>query len=121
MFFSDVRIRIIEAWKKMNKIRLKIISCVVGLLGTPAWALPISSAARSVIPSKVQQIISVDYRIVKTSDTALALKSQVLPDYLKKFETALKDINVDPDKDLESLTFASFRDDKQELKTIAVA
>ena len=33
-----------------------------------------------------QQIISVDYRALKNSDTAMALKQQVLPPALKEFE-----------------------------------
>ena len=112
-----------EAWitMKMNRIRTKIVAGMVGLLGTVAWASPISSAARTVIPSDVQQIISVDYRTVKNSGTALALKAQVLPDDLKEFEKALKGININPDRDLESLTFASFRNGKQGLKMIEVA
>jgi hypothetical protein len=103
----------------MNNIRMKIVLCVMRFLGTAAWASPIVSAARKVIPSEVQQIISVDYRIVKNSDTALALKAQVLPDNLKPFERVLKGVGIDPDR--EGLTFASFRNGKQGLKTIAVA
>jgi hypothetical protein len=110
-----------EAAKKMTKIRMKVVASVVALLGTAAWASPISPAARSVIPSEVQQIISVDFRIVKNSDAALALKAQVLPDNLKKFETVLKGVGINPDRDLESLTFASFRNGKEGLKTIGVA
>src|SRR5579863_250764 len=105
----------------MNKTRTNILLCVVALLGTVASASPMSSSARSVIPSEVQQIISLDYRIVRSSDTATALKSQVMPDSLKEFEGALKGIDVDPGKDLESLTFASFRNGKRGLKTIGVA
>ena len=41
------------------------------------------------IPADVQQIICVDYRALRNSPTALALKARVLPDNIKEFETAL--------------------------------
>ncbi|MBV9573878.1 MAG: hypothetical protein JOY93_07460 [Acidobacteriales bacterium] len=80
-----------------------------------------ASSARGIIPSDVQQIISVDYRSLKGSDTAMALKQQVLPDSLKQFEEALKGIGIDPDKDVEQLTFASYRKAKQGVKIVGVA
>jgi len=96
--------------------------CVVlVLLAGAAWALPLGSAARTVIPSEVQQIICVDYRMLKNSDTAMALKQQVLPENLKQFEGALKGVGIDPDKDVDQLTFASYRTPKQGLKLVGVA
>jgi hypothetical protein len=79
------------------------------------------STARSVIPSDVQQIISVDYRSLRNSETALALKQQVLPENLRQFESALKGVGVDPDKDVEQLTFASYRDAKRGVRVVGVA
>src|SRR6185369_2105036 len=79
------------------------------------------SSARTVIPSDIQQIISVDYRALKNSDTAMALKAQVLPPALKEFETALRGVGINPDKDVEQLTFASYRAGKQGIKVIGVA
>ncbi len=49
---------------------LKACVCVLILSSVAAWALPLGSSARSVIPSDVQQIISVDYRALQNSDTA---------------------------------------------------
>jgi hypothetical protein len=95
--------------------------CVLFLSSVAAWASPMASAARGVIPSAVQQIISVDYRSLKNSDTAMALKQQVLPPNLKEFEGALKDIAIDPDKDVDQLTFASYRSAKEGVKVIGVA
>lgn len=80
-----------------------------GVLCLPAAAAPLSSSARTVIPSAVQQIISVDYRALRDSPTAHALRDRVLPDYLKEFETALKGAGIDPDKDMEQLTMISYR------------
>lgn len=88
---------------------------------TTASAMPIASSARSLVPAEVQQIISVDYRALKDSPTAQALKQQVLPENLKQFEAALKGIGIDSDRDLEQLTFASFRSGKQGVQTISVA
>ena len=50
-----------------------------------------------------------------------ALKQQLMPDNIKQFETALKSIGLDPDKDVDTLTFASFRTGKQGVKTVGVA
>ena len=50
--------------------------------------MPIASSARSMVPSEIQQLIGVDYRALKDSPTAQALKQQVLPDNLKELETA---------------------------------
>jgi hypothetical protein len=79
------------------------------------------SSARGVIPSDVQQIISVDYRALKDSSTAMALKQQVLPPSLKEFEVALKGVGIDPEKDVDQLTFASYRRGKQGLQVVGVA
>src|SRR5690348_15190011 len=77
-------------------------------LAAGAFATPLSTSARFVIPSEVQQIISVDYRALKASPTALALKNRVLPDNLKQFETSVRAFGLDPDKDIEQLSFISF-------------
>jgi hypothetical protein len=97
-----------------------------GLLGlvffcVPVFAMPMGSSARSVIPSSVQQIISVDYRALKNSDTAMALKAQVLPPALKEFESALKGVGIDPDQDLDQLTFASYRTEKNGTRVVGIA
>ena len=86
-----------------------------------AFAAALGTAARNVIPAEVQQIISVDYRALRDSSTALSLKDRVLPDNLKQFETALKSTGVNPEKDVDQLTFALFRTEKNGLKVIGVA
>jgi len=91
------------------------------LLVSMAWAMPLNSSARSVVPADLLQLISVDYRALKDSPTAMALKEQVLPENLKQFEAALKGIGIDPEKDVDTLTFASFRAGKQGVKTTGVA
>jgi hypothetical protein len=90
-------------------------------LAAAAYAMPIASSARSMVPSEIQQIISVDYRALKDSPTAQALKQQVLPDNLKEFESALKGIGIDAEHDLDELTFASFRSGKQGLQVVSIA
>ena len=86
-----------------------------------ANAMPLNSSARAVVPADLQQLISVDYRALKDSDTAMKLKQQVLPENLKEFESALKGIGIDPDKDVDTLSFASFRTPKQAIKSVGVA
>jgi hypothetical protein len=75
----------------------------------------------AVVPADLQQLISVDYRALKDSPTAMMLKQQVLPDNLKQFEAALKGIGIDPDKDVDTLAFASFRTPKMGIKGVGVA
>jgi hypothetical protein len=91
------------------------------LVASAAYAMPIASSARSLLPAEMQQIISVDYRALKDSPTALALKQQVLPENLKQLETSLKGIGIDSEHDVDQLTFASFRSGKQGTQVIGVA
>jgi hypothetical protein len=58
---------------------------------------------------------------LRSSDTAMALKAQVLPQSLKQFEEALKSVGVDTDKDVDQLTFASYRVPKQGVRVVGVA
>src|SRR5690242_12435281 len=101
-------------------MRLSKVLAVFLLLATMAWAQPINSSARSCVPGDLLQLISVDYRSLKDSSTAMALKQQLMPDNIKQFEAALKGIGLDPDKDIDTLTFASFRTGKQGLKTVGI-
>lgn len=89
--------------------------------GASLWAMPMGTQARGVIPSDVQQIISVDYRALKNSDTAMQLKNQIEPDNLKQFEEALKSAGMDPEKNVEQLTVASYRNTKRMIKMVGVA
>jgi hypothetical protein len=87
----------------------------------PAAAAPLSSNARTVIPQAVQQIISVDYRELRDSPMAGALKDQVIPDNVKQFESALRTFGVDPDRDVEQITFVSYRGPKNVPYGIGIA
>jgi len=100
--------------------RLVFVLGLAMLASSFSFGSSLGTNTRTVIPSDVQQIISVDYRALRNSPTALALKNKVLPDNLKEFETALKGIGIDPDNDVEQLTFASFRV-KSGLKIVGVA
>jgi len=102
-------------------MRALTLACLSLLAITPVSGIPLGTSARGVIPSQVQQIICVDYRALKNSGTAMALKQQVLPPSLKEFEVALKGVGIDPEKDVEQLTFASYRSGKQGLKVVGVA
>ncbi|HZU45284.1 MAG TPA: hypothetical protein VE994_21580 [Terriglobales bacterium] len=100
--------------------RLSIVFALV-FFAVSAWSLPIGTSARTAIPGQVQQIISVDYRALRDSPTAQALKAQVLPENLKQFEGALKGIGIDSEHDLEQLTFVSYRSPKGGLRTVGIA
>jgi len=100
--------------------RFAVILALIILGSTFSFGSPLSTNTRTVIPSDVQQIITVDYRALRNSPVALQLKNRVLPDNLKEFETALKGIGIDPDTDVEQLAFASFRV-KTGLRVVGVA
>ena len=99
----------------------KLCFAVLLLCATVGYAMPIASSARSMVPSEIQQLIGVDYRALKDSPTAQALKDKVMPQNLKDLETALKAIGIDSDHDLDQLNFASFRTEKKGIQTIGVA
>jgi hypothetical protein len=99
------------------------LTCVIlaVFLGAMANAMPLNSSARAVIPAELQQLISVDYRALKDSATAMQLKQQLMPDNIKEFEAALKGVGIDPDKDVDTLAFAAFRTAKGGTKAVGVA
>jgi hypothetical protein len=102
-------------------MRLLKVCLASVLLVSMAYAMPLNSSARSCVPADLLQLISVDYRALKDSPTAMQLKQQLMPDSIKQFEAALKGIGLDPEKDVDTLTFASFRSGKQGVKTVGVA
>src|ERR1700674_331676 len=99
--------------KFMLRKSLVVLFVLVAALTGSALAAPLGSSVRPAIPAEVQQLICVDYRALKNSDTAQQLKQQVLPENLKQFETALKGIGVLVDRDVDTLTFVSYRQPKQ--------
>lgn len=101
--------------------RFVIILGLLTLASSFSLGSALGTSTRTVIPSEVQQIISVDYRSLRNSPTAIALKNTVLPDNLKEFENALKSVGINPDTDVEQLTFASFRVPKVGLRVLGVA
>jgi hypothetical protein len=103
---------------KMSVVKMCLASV---LLVSMAYAMPLNSSARTCIPADLMQLISVDYRSLKDSPTAMALKQQLMPDNIKQFEAALKGIGIDPEKDIDTLAFASFRTGKQGVKGVGVA
>ncbi|HET9304570.1 MAG TPA: hypothetical protein VFO46_00955 [Candidatus Sulfotelmatobacter sp.] len=102
-------------------MRIFKVCLVSALLVSMAYAMPLNSSARTCIPADLLQLISVDYRALKDSPTAMALKQQLMPDNIKQFEAALKGIGIDPEKDVDTLTFASFRSGKQGVRGVGVA
>lgn len=99
----------------------KLCFAILLLSVTVSYAMPIASSARSMMPAEIQQLIGVDYRAIKDSPTAMALKQQVLPDNIKQAEVDLKAIGISSDNDLDQLNVVSFRTDKKGIQTIYVA
>ena len=104
----------------MKRFILFVLALMVAT-GVPSFASSLGTATRSVIPNEVQQIINVDYRRMKNSDTAMAMENKLMPPNMKQFEDALKGIGVDPDKDLDQITIASFRTKDHGLEMVSVA
>jgi len=88
---------------------------------TSALAAPLGTSTRTVLPAQIQQVISVDYRMLRNSPSGLALKNRVLPDNLKQFEATLRAMGVDPDQDVEQLTFVSYRSNGGGVRSFGVA
>jgi hypothetical protein len=99
----------------------KLCFAILLLSVTVGYAMPIASSARSMMPAEIQQLIGVDYRAIKDSPTAMALKQQVLPDNIKQAEVDLKAIGISSDNDLDQLNVVSFRTDKKGIQTVYVA
>lgn len=88
---------------------------------TSVLAAPLGTNTRTVLPAQIQQIISVDYRILRNSSSGMALKNRVLPENLKSFETSLRGMGVNPDSDVEQLTFVAYRTPKGALRNFGIA
>jgi len=101
------------------KKRVATLAAVL-CLAASAFGASLASSTRAIIPSDVQQIICVDYRTLKASSTALALKDRVLPENLKQFESALRGFGVVPERDIEQLAFISFRNNNA-LRIVGIA
>lgn len=89
-----------------------------------ANAMPLNSSARAVVPADLQQLISVDYRALRDSPTATALKQQLMQaqENLQQAEGALKAVGINPDKDdIDALAVPSFRTAKQGIRSIFIA
>jgi hypothetical protein len=95
-----------------------VLSCA---LCASAVAAPLGTNTRTVLPAQIQQIISVDYRALRNSASGMALKNRVLPENLKAFETSLRGMGVNPDTDVEQLTFVSYRSAKGMIRNFGVA
>jgi hypothetical protein len=98
-----------------------IVLLLTAGLSLPAVAASLSSNARAVIPQAVQQIISVDYREVRESPMARALQAQVVPENVRLFESSLRNVGIDPGRDVEQITFVSYRGPKNAVHGIAIA
>lgn len=100
---------------------ISIILLLACVLCASAVAAPLGTNTRTVLPAQIQQIISVDYRILRNSSSGIALKNRVLPENLKSFETSLRGMGVNPDTDVEQLTFVAYRAAKGAVRNFGVA
>jgi hypothetical protein len=108
--------------QKSVKVGLSFVMLALLCVGM-ANAMPLNSSARAVVPADLQQLISVDYRALRDSPTATALKQQLMQaqENLQQFEGALKGVGIDPEKDIDTLALPSFRTAKQGIRMIGIA
>jgi hypothetical protein len=102
----------------MKRTTLLVLCLLTGL---PVFAAPLATNTRAVIPVEVQQIINVDYRRMKNSDTAMQMKNKLMPPNMRQFEDALKDVGLVADRDVEQITLAAFRNKDKALGTVGIA
>ncbi len=107
----------------MDLVKSRILSLAFLALcaSLSASAAALGTGARSAIPSDVQQIIVVDYRAMNDSPTARSLKERMISPRLRQFEAALRQAGIVPEKEVEQLTFASFRSQGQGLQMVGLA
>jgi len=101
-----------------NFVFLFLLACALCTLATAA---PLGTNTRTVLPLQLQQVISVDYRSLRNSPSGIALKDRVMPDNLKAFEKSLRGVGLNPDADVEQLTFVSYRTAKGVTREFGVA
>ena len=107
--------------KQFGIVLLLSATLLLSALCLPAAAAPLSNNARTVIPQAIQQIISVDYRELRDSAVARALRDQVIPDDVKQFESALRSVGINPERDAEQITFVSYRGAKNIVYHVGIA
>jgi hypothetical protein len=103
----------------MKKISIALVLACA--FCTSVVAAPLGTNTRTVLPAQIQQIISVDYRSLRNSSSGIALKNRVLPENLKAFESSLRGMGVNPDVDVEQLTFVAYRTPKGTMRNFGVA
>jgi len=108
--------------KTLKACLTPFVMLAISLVGV-ANAMPLNSSARAVVPADLQQLISVDYRALRDSPTAAALKAQIMDsqDSVKQAEGALRGIGINPDKDIDTLALPAFRTAKQGIRVIFIA
>jgi hypothetical protein len=103
----------------MKKISIALVLACA--FCTSVMAAPLGTNTRTVLPAQIQQIISVDYRSLRNSSSGIALKNRILPENLKAFESSLRGMGVNPDVDVEQLTFVAYRTPKGTMRNFGVA
>lgn len=93
----------------MFRNTLKLVVSMLAIMPVAANAAQLSSDARAVIPRDVQQLVTIDYRAMQNSPTAMALRDRVMPPDLKQFDDALRRSGLNDNHDVDQLAFALFR------------
>jgi hypothetical protein len=100
-----------------------LVAAALAVASASANAAQLSSDARGAVPHDVQQMVSIDYRIMQNSSAAMQLRGQVMPPELKQLEEALQKSGLDENSDVEQLTFVLYRTAKtgDDVHTVGIA
>jgi hypothetical protein len=104
-------------------LHCSLLGVLVAATAISASAAQLSSDARSAVPYEVQQLVSIDYRIMQNSSTAMDLRGQVMPPELKQLEEALRKSGLNDNNDLEQLAFVLYRtgSSSEDVRTVGIA
>lgn len=89
------------------KFRLLLLFVLAVSATAAGEGLP--TGVRSALPAETQQIISLDQRTLRSSAAAAAARERLLPAYVRPFEQAMRSAGLDPEKDVNQLSFVLFR------------
>lgn len=90
-----------------------LASALVLSLGAPRiMAANLSGAAQSVMPQDTRQVISINYQRLASDRVAQQLEAQVLPPQMKGLNELLEKGGIQPEQDLNRLSFATYQGKK---------
>lgn len=98
-----------------------IISAIVLASAALSAASPLTSTAKRWLPSQSQQVIAVDQAALRNSELAGSMREQFSPQDLKLVAQDLKQVGVDLETEVSTLTFVTVRAKAGDLRSLLIA